>query len=61
MNDLGTRSRDDLDLEYSFSFVYSFSLLHLPSFRLQTAIVSEKYKVLTFSIKKSMRVDLTLT
>ena len=52
LNDLGPRSRNDFDLEYSCSFIYSFRSLHLPIFRRQAAIVSEKYKVLTFSITK---------
>ena len=34
--------------------------LHLIIFRLQAAIVSEKYKVLTFSIPKSVQTNLTL-
>ena len=37
MNDLGPRSRNDLDLEYSCIFSYSFSSLHLPIFRPQAA------------------------
>ena len=35
----------------SYSFIYSFSTLHLPVFRSQAATVSEKYKILTFPYK----------
>ena len=52
LNDLGARSRNGLDLEYSCSFIYSFNSLHLSIFKQQAAIVSEKYKVLTFSKTK---------
>ena len=34
------------------TLIYSFSSLHLPIFRPQDAIVSEKYKVLTLSHTK---------
>ena len=33
---------NDLDLEYSYTFINSISCLHLPTFRSQTATVSEK-------------------
>ena len=39
---------------------YSFSSLHIPIFRPQAAIVSEKYKVLTFSHTKVYAKKLTL-
>ena len=40
VNDLGPKSRNDL--EYSRIFIYSINCLHLPTFRSQPAIVSEK-------------------
>ena len=33
--------RNDLDLQYSHTFIISISCLHLPTFRSQAAIVSE--------------------
>ena len=41
VNDLRPRSRNDLELEYSHTFINSISCLHLPTFRSQAAIVSE--------------------
>ena len=35
-------SRNDLDLQYSHTFIISISCLHLTTFRSQAAIVSEK-------------------
>ena len=52
VTDLGPRSRYNLDLEYSYTFIYSISYLHLPSFRSQAAIVSEKSIVSLFPIEK---------
>ena len=49
VNDLGPRSRNDLDLQYSLTFIKSFSCLLLPTFRSLDAIVSEKSTVFTFS------------
>ena len=51
--DIGTRLRNDLDLEYSHTFINSISCLHLPTFRSQAAIVSEKFTVFTFSYRKA--------
>ena len=42
VHDLGPRSRNDLDLQYSHTFIKSFSCLYLPTFRSQASIVSEK-------------------
>ena len=47
-------SRNDLDLQYSHTFIISISRLHLPTFRSQAAIVSEKSTVFTFSYRKSL-------
>ena len=41
----------DLDLEYSCSFIYLFSYLHLQIFRSQAGIVSEKYSFDFFPYK----------
>ena len=49
VHDLGPRSRNDLDLQYSHTFIKSFSCLYLSTFWLLAAIVSEKKTVFTFS------------
>ena len=46
--------RNDLDLQYSHTFIISISCLHLPTFRSLAAIVSEKSTVLTFSHRKNI-------
>ena len=48
VHELGPRSRNDLDLQYSHSFIKSFSCLYLPIFRSHASIVSEKSTVFTF-------------
>ena len=53
VHDLGPRSRNDLDLQYSHTFIKSFSCLYLPTFRSQASIVSEKSTVFTFSYRKA--------
>ena len=53
VHDLGPRSRNDLDLQYSHTFIKLFSCLYLPSFRSQASIVSEKSTVFTFSNSKA--------
>ena len=60
VHDLGPRSKNDLDLQYSLTFIKSFRCLLLPTFRSLAAIVSEKYTVFTFSHKKPMLPNLTL-
>ena len=50
--DLGPRSSNDLDLQYSHTFIYSISCLLLPTFRSLAPIVSEKSTVFTFSYRK---------
>ena len=52
--------RNDLDLQYSHTFIYSISCLHLPTFRSLAAIVSEKSTVFTFPIEKPKLPNLTL-
>ena len=53
VHDLGPRSRNDLDLQYSQIFIYSIRCLLLPNFRSLAAIVSEKSTVFTFSYRKA--------
>ena len=53
VHDLGPRSRNDLDLQYSHIFIYSIRCLLLLPFRSLAAIVSEKSTVLTFSYRKA--------
>ena len=42
VQDLGPRSSNDLDFQYSHTFMKSISCLYLPTFRTQASIVSEK-------------------
>ena len=49
IHDLGPRSSNDLDLQYSHTFMYSIRCLLLQTFRSLAAIVSEKSTVFTFS------------
>ena len=53
VHDLGPRSSNDLDLQYSHTFMKSISCLNLPTFRSQASIVSEKSTVFTFSYRKA--------
>ena len=53
IHDLGPRSRNDLDLQYSHTIMKSISCLYIPTFRSQAAIVSEKSTVFTFSYRKA--------
>ena len=41
VHDLGPKSRNDLDLQYSYTFMKSISCLYLPSFRSQASKASE--------------------
>ena len=50
---LGPRSSNDLDLQYSHTFMKSISCLYLPTFRSQASIISEKSTVFTFSYRKA--------
>ena len=61
INGLVPRSRNDLDLQYSHTFINTNSCLHLPTFRPQAAIVSEKSTVFTFPIEKPTLPNLTLS
>ena len=53
VHDLGPRSRNDLDLQYSHIFIYSIRCLLLLTFRSLAAIDSEKSTVFTFSYRKA--------
>ena len=53
VRDLGPRSRNDIDLQYSHTFIYSIRCLLLLTFRSLAAIVSEKSTVFTFSYRKA--------
>ena len=53
VHNLGLRSRNDLDLQYSHNFINSIRCLLLPSFRSLAAIVFEKSTVFTFSYGKA--------
>ena len=53
VHDLGPRSSNDLDLQYSHTFKYSIRCLLLHTFRSLAAIVSEKSTVFTFSYRKA--------
>ena len=52
-DDLGPRSRNDLDLQYSHIFMYPIRCLLLLPFISLAAIVSEKSTVFTFSYRKA--------
>ena len=60
VHDLGPRSRNDLDLQYSHTFIYSSRCLLLLTFRSLAAILSEKSTVFTFSHRKPKLPNLTL-
>ena len=55
VHNLGPRSRNELDLQYSHIFIYSIRCLLLLPFRSPSlaAIVSEKSTVITFSYRKA--------
>ena len=61
VHDLGPRSRNDIDLQYSHNFIYSIRCLLLPTFRSLAAIVSEKSTFSLFPIEMSMLPNLTLS
>ena len=51
--DLGPRSRNDLDLQYTRIVIYSIRCLLPLTFRSLAAIVSENSTVFTFSYRKT--------
>ena len=60
VHDLGPRSRNDLDLQYSHAFIDSIRWLLLLTVRSLAAILSEKSTVFTFNIEKPKFPNLTL-
>ena len=54
VQNLGPRSRYDIDLQHLHIFIYSIRCLLLLTFRSLAAIVSEKYTVFTFSYRKAL-------
>ena len=52
-HDLGLRSRNDIDLQYSLTLINSIRCLLLPTFRTLTAIGSEISTIFTFSYGKA--------
>ena len=54
VHDLGPRSRNDLDLQYSHIFIFSIRCLLLLTFRSLAAIGSEKSTVFTLSYRKAL-------
>ena len=53
VHDLGPKSRNDLDLQYSHIFIFSIRCLLLLAFRSLAAIVSEISTVFTFYHRKA--------
>ena len=53
VHDFGPRARNNLDLQYSHSFIISIRCLLLPTFRSLASIVSEKSTFITFSHGKA--------
>ena len=60
VHDLGPRSSNDLDLQYSHTFITSIRCLLLPTFRSLAAIVLKHPLFSLFPIEKPMLPNLTL-
>ena len=60
VHNLGPRSRNDLDLQYSHTFIYSISCLLLLSFRSLAVIISENPLFSLFPIEKPKLPNSTL-
>ena len=60
VHDLGPRSRNDIDLQYSYTFINLFRCMLQPTFRSLAAIVSEKSTIFAFPIEKPKLPNLTL-
>ena len=54
VHDLGPRSRNDLDLQYAYTFMKAISCLYLRTFRSQASKASEKSIIFHFFLKKSL-------
>ena len=59
VHNLGLRSRNDLDLQYSHTFMKSIICLYLPTFRSQASIVSKNPLFSPFPIEKPKFPNLT--
>ena len=53
VHNLGPRSRNDLDLQYSHIFIYSIRCLLLLTFRSLAVLASENSTAITFSYRKA--------
>ena len=60
INGIGPKSRNDLDLQYSHTFINSIRCLHLPNFRSHAAIVSENPLLSLFPLEKPNLPNLTM-
>ena len=60
VHDLEPRAGNDIDLQYSHTFINSIRCLLLPTYRSMAAIVSEKSTVFTCSYGKAQNHYLTL-
>ena len=60
VHDLRTRSSNDLDLQYSHTFIYSIRCLLLPTFRSMAAEFLKNPLFSLFPIEKPMLPNLTL-
>ena len=60
VHDLGPMSRNDLELQYSHSFIYSIRCLLILTFRSLAALVSENTLFSLFPIEKPKLPNLTL-
>ena len=60
VHDLGPRSKNDIDLQYSHTFINSIRCLILSTFRSLAAIVSEKSTVFAFSYGKAQNTKFDL-
>ena len=60
LGEVGSRSKNDLDLQYSHTFLNSNSYLHLPAFMSHAAIVSENPLFSLFPIEKPKFPNLNL-
>ena len=60
VHNLGPSSSNDIDLQYSHTFIYSIRCMLLQIFRSLAAIVDEKFTVFTFSHTNPMLLNLTL-
>ena len=53
VHDLAPRSSNEIDLQYSHTFMKSMNCLYVPTFRSQALIISVKSTVFTFSYGKA--------